>query len=156
MIAPNVKVATGFYTIWDAVAELDENVLDWMKKQEKTKPKTEFLNSVEAAYTFKYGLERMCVHASKFVFTISKYNVKKERDALQKGVLAATAVTRGDLNQNLRKATELPKSKIEARTENMGGGYNFCLIPTYINMKPKILTGLDDTFAAVQAAIALG
>lgn len=104
----------------------------------------------------KYGLERICVHTPKFAFSISKYSVEKESKALQAGILAAAALTMGNLHQNLSKAAKLPKSEIESRIEKLSGGYNFCLTPTRVNMKPRILTGLGDTFAAVQAATVLG
>lgn len=121
--------------------------------------KSENLDDLKNATLYtakKYGLERICVHTPDLVFSVSKYNFKKEMEALQKGVQTATALTMGSITKKLSEAAKLPKSKIESKIEKMEGEYNFCLIPTYINMKPIILTGLGDTFAAVQAAVILG
>ena len=68
----------------------------------------------------------------------------------------ATALTIGNISQNLSKVAKLPRRKIDSRIESVGGGYNFCFVPTYVNAKPQILTGLGDTFAAVQATAVLG
>ncbi len=133
---------------------------DSMKKNKKyLKAESEELDDLKNAISEavkKYGLERICVHASKFVFSISKYNVEREKESLQKGVIASTALTMENLIQNLKNASKLPESKVETCFENISEGYHFCLVSTYINKKLKIFTGLGDTFAAVQATIALG
>lgn len=101
-----------------------------------------------------YGLKRICVHSADFAFSISKYDVKKELKALEMGCMAATALTLGSIKDNLDKVSLLPRSSIEPIKKSIDG-YNLCLIPTFVNYEPKILTGLGDTFAGVQAAIAL-
>jgi ADP-dependent phosphofructokinase/glucokinase len=103
----------------------------------------------------KYGIERICVHAPFFSFSISRYGAKKEVKALIEGGLVASAFTLGkDIKRNLKYAKKLPRYKIKKRTENIDN-YRFCLVPNLINMKPKILTGLGDVFAAAQAVEAL-
>ncbi|MEM3737125.1 MAG: ADP-dependent glucokinase/phosphofructokinase [Candidatus Bathyarchaeia archaeon] len=105
----------------------------------------------------KYGLSRICVHSPEYVFSISRYTLERETEALQAGCLAAAALTFGgsSIRLNLAKAKSLPTSKVVRLAKGKGEGYNLCLIPTYVNPKPKVLTGLGDTFAGVQAAIAL-
>ncbi|MCP8308479.1 MAG: hypothetical protein H3Z54_07265, partial [archaeon] len=101
-----------------------------------------------------YGLKRICVHSADFAFSVSKYDIKKELDALEMGCTVATALTLGSIKDNLDKVKSLPRSDIKPvkRTVN---GYNLCLIPTFVNDEPRILTGLGDTFAGTQAAMAL-
>ncbi|MEM3518762.1 MAG: ADP-dependent glucokinase/phosphofructokinase [Nitrososphaerales archaeon] len=101
-----------------------------------------------------YDLKRICVHSQDFAFSISKYDMKKELEALEMGCIASTALTLGSIKDNLDKVNSLPRSNIEPIKKNIDG-YNLCLIPTFLNYEPKILTGLGDTFAGVQAAIAL-
>ncbi|MCP8314363.1 MAG: hypothetical protein H3Z53_08360 [archaeon] len=101
-----------------------------------------------------YGLKRICVHSAEFAFSISKYDIKKEIKALEMGCIVATALTLGSIKSNLDRAKSLPRSNIKPIKKSIDG-YNLCLIPTFVNDEPKILTGLGDTFAGTQAAIAL-
>ncbi len=103
----------------------------------------------------EYGLSRVCIHSPDFVLSVSKYDLEKETAALQAGCTASTALTLGGIRENLGRTTSLPTSKIKSVRKRMDA-YNVCLLPTYVNSKPKILTGLGDTFAGVQAAIVLG
>jgi ADP-dependent phosphofructokinase/glucokinase len=95
----------------------------------------------------EYNLKRICVHSKDFTFSVSKYNIKKELESLSTASLVAAAKTFGKFDiKNMRllhSNGSLIKEKI--------GGYNFCLIPNLINPSPKILTGVGDTFSAVQA-----
>ena len=109
-------------------------------------------STLEAAK--KYGLDRICVHTSKFVFSISKIEPKKEIEALVKGCIVATSASMGGISENLVKAQKLSTYNIQSKIERFEG-YNFCLVPAYKNPNPKILTGLGDSFAAIQALIAL-
>jgi len=101
-----------------------------------------------------YGLKRICVHSVDFAFSISKYDVKRELEALEMGCITATALTLGSIKDNLNRTKSLPRSNVESIKKSVDG-YNLCLIPTFLNEEPKILTGLGDTFAGIQAAIAL-
>jgi len=101
-----------------------------------------------------YGLKRICVHSAEFAFSVSKYDIKKEMEALETGCMAATALTFGSIKGNLDKAKSLQSSNIELIKKSIDG-YNLCLIPAFVNEEPKILTGLGDTFAGVQATMAL-
>jgi len=101
-----------------------------------------------------YGLKRICVHSGDFAFSISKYDIRRELEALEMGCIAATALTFGNIKDNLDRARSLPRSNVEPIKKSING-YNLCLIPTFLNEDPKILTGLGDTFAGIQAAIAL-
>ncbi len=101
-----------------------------------------------------YRLKRICVHSADFAFSISKYDVKRELEALEMGCIAATALTLGSIKDNLNRARSLPRSNVEPIKKRVDG-YNLCLIPTFLNEEPKILTGLGDTFAGIQAAMAL-
>jgi len=86
----------------------------------------------------EYNLKRICVHGSKFAFSISKYNAKKEMEALETGCFAA-----------VKPPSKIsPKSHILKKKLN---SYNFCLVPSFFNPHLKKLTGLGDTFSAVQA-----
>jgi ADP-dependent phosphofructokinase/glucokinase len=88
----------------------------------------------------EYNLKRICIHSSRFAFSISKFNVEKEVKAL----LSAhyfTSIKASD-KPGLQKG-KIIKKKIE--------NYSFCLVPSFFIPKPKKLTGLGDTFAAIQA-----
>jgi ADP-dependent phosphofructokinase/glucokinase len=95
----------------------------------------------------EYNVDRICVHTPDFVFSISEYGIAKEYSALATACLFAAARTFGQLNLKIAKtlptAIEPVKEKIEE--------YNFCLVPSLINKFPKVLTGIGDGFAAVQA-----
>ncbi|OGI12150.1 hypothetical protein A3K64_02340 [Candidatus Micrarchaeota archaeon RBG_16_36_9] len=95
----------------------------------------------------EYNVDRICVHIPEFAFSISKYDENKEYRALAISCLFAAARTFGDLK--LKVAQNLPIT-IEPAKEKIGS-YNFCLVPCLINKFPKILTGIGDSFAAVQA-----
>lgn len=101
-----------------------------------------------------YGLKRICVHSADFAFSISKYDMDKEIEALEMGCVVSTALTLGAIKGNLDRVRSLPRSNIEPIKKSVDG-YNLCLIPAFINEEPKILTGLGDTFAGVQVAVAL-
>ncbi|MCP8322820.1 MAG: hypothetical protein L6N96_01385 [Candidatus Methylarchaceae archaeon HK02M2] len=101
-----------------------------------------------------YGLKRICVHSAEFALSVSKYDIKKELEALEIGCGVATALTFGSIKENLDKVKSLPRSNVEAIKTQIDG-YNLCLIPTFVNNKPESLTGLGDTFAGIQAAIVL-
>lgn len=102
----------------------------------------------------KYGLDRVCIHTSTYVFSISKFDVKREMEALLKACMVSTAKTMGSVKENLEKTLGLPTSKIKPEKGKLEG-YNFCVVPAYKNPNPKILTGLGDAFATIQATIAL-
>jgi ADP-dependent phosphofructokinase/glucokinase len=85
----------------------------------------------------EYNLKRICVHSSKFAFSISKYDAKKEIEALTVGCLAASFKDKADMQ----------KGRIIKKIKN----YNFCLVPTFFNPRLRKITGLGDVFAAVQA-----
>ena len=95
----------------------------------------------------EYNLDRICVHTPEFAFSISKYDLVKEYRALTISCLYAAARTFGELN--LKVAKMLPTA-LEPIKEKIGD-YNFCMVPCLINKFPKILTGVGDGFAAVQA-----
>lgn len=86
-----------------------------------------------------YNLKRICVHSSKFAFSISKYDIKKEIEALTTGCLAAVKASD---NLNLQ-SSKIIKKKLK--------DYNFCLVESFFNPHLKKITGLGDSFAAVQA-----
>ena len=95
----------------------------------------------------EYNVDRICVHTPEFAFSISQYDMNKEYRTLVISCLLAAARTFGDLKlkvaQNLPTVMEPVKEKI--------GSYNFCLAPCLINKFPKVLTGIGDSFAAIQA-----
>jgi ADP-dependent phosphofructokinase/glucokinase len=92
-----------------------------------------------------YNLERVCIHSSKFAFSVSKYDIKKEIDALTEGCRVASLKATGKL--------DLQKSKVIKKKLN---GYNFCLVPSFFNPHLRKVTGLGDAFAAIQAVKILG
>lgn len=87
-----------------------------------------------------YNLKRICVHSSKFAFSISKFDMKREIEALSSAHLF-TALKNSD--KISFKKGKIIKKKLK--------NYNFCLVPSFFNPKPKKLTGLGDSFAAIQA-----
>ncbi len=100
----------------------------------------------------KYGVKRICLHTSNFALSISKNSFSKEFESLSTACLVASAKTFGKLN--FRKARNLQISK-ENVVKKRIDGYNFCFLPTLKNPEPKIITGVGDFFAAVQAVKAL-
>ena len=53
-----MNVATGFYTNWDTVAKIDDELLRLIKTSGKKKPEGPILNSMEeATYTLAEALE---------------------------------------------------------------------------------------------------
>lgn len=99
----------------------------------------------------EYKMDRICVHTPEFVFSISKYDIKKEYRALLTACLLAAARTFGDLKINVAKNLPTTIELVKEKT----GEYNFCLVPCLINKFPRILTGIGDGFSAVQAIKAL-
>lgn len=95
----------------------------------------------------EYNVDRICVHTPEFAFSVSKYDLVKEYRSLIISCLYAAARTFGELN--LKVAKTLPTA-LEPVKEKVGD-YNFCMVPCLINKFPKILTGIGDGFAAVQA-----
>lgn len=95
----------------------------------------------------EYNVDRICVHTPEFAFSISKYEAVKEYRTLITACLFAAARTFGDLK--LKVAQNLPTvmEPVKERLEN----YSFCLVPCLINKFPKVLTGIGDSFAAIQA-----
>ena len=91
----------------------------------------------------EYNLKRICVHSSKFAFSISKYNLKREIDALEAGCFAA----------NPKAPNKLARGRVLKKKLN---NYNFCLVPSFFNPHLRKILGLGDTFAAVQAVKILG
>jgi ADP-dependent phosphofructokinase/glucokinase len=95
----------------------------------------------------EYNIDRICVHTPEFAFSISKYEMVREYRALIIACLFAAARTFGNLK--LKVAKTLPTT-VEPIKEKIGI-YNFCLVPSLINKFPTFLTGIGDSFAAVQA-----
>jgi ADP-dependent phosphofructokinase/glucokinase len=95
----------------------------------------------------EYNVDRICVHTHNFAFVVSKYAMAKEYRALTAACVYAAARTFGELRldqaKGLPTAAELMKEKM--------GKYNFCLVPCLFNNFPKVLTGIGDGFAAIQA-----
>jgi ADP-dependent phosphofructokinase/glucokinase len=102
----------------------------------------------------EYGLNRICIHSPEFAFSISKNDPQKEFQALQIAHHAASALTMGGIKSFWHKTDSLKQSNIR-KMEKRIGEYVLCVIPAWLNPEPRILTGLGDTFAAVQAVAAL-
>jgi len=88
----------------------------------------------------EYNLKRICIHSSRFAFSISKYDIKKEIDALIAGCFFASLKASDKIG--------LQKGKIIKKKLNK---YNFCLVPSFFIEHPKKLTGIGDAFASIQA-----
>jgi ADP-dependent phosphofructokinase/glucokinase len=147
----SMKYAIKKFTEYNCVDSfgLDENECKTYLNA-KSKTKDELINS--ALNTIKkYDLKRICVHTLNFAFSISKNPMEKEFESLATACLVASAQTFGKLDFKRAKALSPSTSPIKKRID----GYNFCIVPTLINPNPKILTGIGDAFAAVQAVKAL-
>ena len=102
-----------------------------------------------------YGLERICIHTSDYVFVCSKLDEKLEAEALDSAVKASAAQTLGgEISRNLGKISAFQRSGYGFAVRRFEG-FRLILVPTYVNPSPKILTGLGDVFTAVQAVRAL-
>ncbi len=99
----------------------------------------------------EYNIDRVCVHTPEFVFSISKYDIMKEYRALITACLFAAARTFGDLKLKIAKSLPTTYEPVKEKIEE----YNFCLVPCLINKFPRVLTGIGDGFAAIQAVKAL-
>jgi ADP-dependent phosphofructokinase/glucokinase len=106
----------------------------------KAGPETKDLIEAALQAAREYNLKRICVHSSKFAFSISKFDVKKEIEALSSAHFFTALKTSDKIDM---KKSKIIKKKLEK--------YNFCLVPSFFNPKPKKLTGLGDSFAAIQA-----
>jgi ADP-dependent phosphofructokinase/glucokinase len=95
----------------------------------------------------EYNVDRICVHTHDFAFVVSKYEMAREYRALTAACLYAAARTFGEIK--LERAKKLPTDAQEMKEKI--GKYSFCLVPCLINKFPKVLTGIGDSFAAVQA-----
>ncbi len=100
----------------------------------------------------EYNIDRVCVHTPEFVFSISKYELIKEYRALITACLFAAARTFGNLKLKVAKTLPTTYEPVKSKIEE----YNFCLVPCLINKFPKVLTGIGDGFAAIQAIKILG
>jgi ADP-dependent phosphofructokinase/glucokinase len=94
-----------------------------------------------------YDVKRVCVHTPEFVFSFSKFEIRKEIEALKTACLISAANTFKKFD--VRRARSL-RTKIKPQKKKLGS-YNFCLIPVPLNPKPEVLTGIGDVFSAVQA-----
>lgn len=103
----------------------------------------------------KLGISRICVHTSSFAFSVSKFSVEREIEALSKANLTAAALTMGSIRGNINNARNLPSSNVKVKKGKVEESYNCCVIPVYINPNARILTGLGDAFSAVQAVVSL-
>jgi ADP-dependent phosphofructokinase/glucokinase len=101
----------------------------------------------------EYNVDRICVHTPEFSFTVSKYDMDREYKALVTASVFAAARTFGDIN--LEVAKNLPSTTVESVKERIGN-YSFCLVPCLMNRFPKVLTGIGDSFAAINTLKALG
>ena len=117
------------------------------KSYEKDDMKEAVLNAIK-----EYNVDRICIHTPDFAFVVSKHEMAVEYRALITANLFAAARTFGKINLELAK--QLPTT-FEAEKEKIGE-YNYCLVPCLINKFPKILTGIGDSFAAIQTVKALG
>jgi len=117
-------------TYFDATSEKKEDLIE------------SCLNAIK-----EYNIDRVCVHTPEFVFSISKYDLIKEYRSLITACLFAAARTFGDLKLKLAKTLPTTEKPIKEKIE----GYNFCLVPCLINKFPRVLTGIGDGFAAIQA-----
>ncbi|MEM2680241.1 MAG: ADP-dependent glucokinase/phosphofructokinase, partial [Candidatus Bathyarchaeia archaeon] len=108
---------------------------------------TKIKDLIEAAFNAieNYDLERVCVHSNFFAFSISKLDWKIEFEALKEACLISAAFTFKTFN--VKKAELLPFSDVKTLKTKINS-YNLTLIPTLINSKAEVLTGLGDTFAA--------
>jgi len=95
----------------------------------------------------EYNIDRICVHTPGFVFSISKYDLIKEYRSLIIACLFAAARTFGNLKLKIAKTLPTTYEPIKGKIEK----YNFCLVPCLINNFPRVLTGIGDGFAAIQA-----
>ena len=95
----------------------------------------------------EYNIDRICVHTPEFVFSISKYDIMKEYRALITAFLFAAARTFGELKLKIAKTLPTTYEPVKEKIEE----YNFCLVPSLINKFPRVLTGIGDGFAAIQA-----
>jgi len=87
-----------------------------------------------------YNIKRICVHTPKFAFSLSKYDTKKEIEALTDACYEAGLKLSDKVKSQKGK---ILKKKIK--------GFNFCLVPSFFVEHPKKITGVGDAFAAVQA-----
>ena len=117
-------------TYFDATSEKKEDLIE------------SCLNAIK-----EYNIDRVCVHTPEFVFSISKYDLIKEYRSLITACLFAAARTFGDLKLKLARTLPTTEKPIKEKIE----GYNFCLVPCLINKFPRVLTGIGDGFAAIQA-----
>ena len=102
-----------------------------------------------------YGLERVCIHTSRFALVCSRLDPDIEFKALTSACKAAAALTMGGkASNNLKRVERLPRCKVKVKIEKVEG-LSLVAVPAYWNPNPMVLTGLGDCFSAVQAVVAL-
>jgi ADP-dependent phosphofructokinase/glucokinase len=73
---PRSRVATGLYTNWDSVVKISPNILNWVDKTKKDRPKGIVLQSIEeAAYTL---YEAMTTEGKEFLISEGVYEKLKQ------------------------------------------------------------------------------
>jgi ADP-dependent phosphofructokinase/glucokinase len=92
----------------------------------------------------EYNVKRICVHSSKFAFSVSRYDIKKEEESLMAGCIAAGL-----------KFSDTPKiGKIVVKKRKVDG-FGVCSITGFYNPLSEKITGLGDVFSSVQAVKSL-
>lgn len=99
----------------------------------------------------EYSLERVCIHGKKFAFSVSKNKQDKEMRALLTACLVAAAKTYGKLNLKDARKLKTDGKPVKKKV----GKYNLVLVPCLQNPEPKVLAGIGDSFASIQAIKAL-
>lgn len=146
-----VKKFTDHHCV-DSLGLNEKECIDFLKA---SSGKPEDLAEAALSALKMYGVDRVCVHSSSFALSISRYSRDKELESLKTGRLVAAAKTFGlPFDESLKLAVSLPPSEIRPWIGKRDG-YSFCLVPAFINRKPKVLTGLGDAFAASQSVRAL-
>jgi len=138
----------------DCLDSLSMNEMECKTYFEAESTALEDLINVAGGKVKDYGLDRICVHSQDFAFSISKYDARKESEAMQMARRAASALTMGGIRAFWGQTESLAESDVKKVKKGISE-YNLLVIPTLVNPEPRILTGLGDTFAAVQAIIAL-
>jgi ADP-dependent phosphofructokinase/glucokinase len=96
----------------------------------------------------RLGLDRICIHADEWAFSITRHDPVREREALLAGCLLAAA--RAEAGRLVVPA-EPPRRALFARPpepSDMANGWHFVSCPAPYLERPAATIGLGDTFVA--------
>ncbi len=144
-------VTEKIYPLVDSVGMNEEEMADLANflGLNPAKPEIEILKEIG----LRFGIDRVCMHGSRKVVTVTKSDPDRERLALALGVLFSAArgfygrfVAAADIFALPERLGDLTKSKTILPVFGAGHGYSVVEMPTLFGMPLRSSLGLGDAF----------